>query len=322
MDRFAGTNMGRQRRGRRAAAAVLVLGLLTAGCTALPGKVAESALSHGESAPKEQQATSGAQPLLLPADVTGGAQVAVESEQGKLQLLTKSGSKWSAVSGPLDLKDAQIRIQQTSSGPLVVWMGHLPEHAAFAVTLKGAAVVPAAGGEPTFRAWVVTGGKLQATDYYQAVAPKPPAATAIVVDKGINALWFYQDGKLVLTKRVATGRYLQAPFPTLQNQANNSITPLGTFTVGKKVVNPIYYHDNIPGGDPKNPLGTRFMGLNVFQGDGAGIWAIHGTNEPDLIGQWVSDGCVRMHTEDAVQLFDMVEIGTKVQIIDSYHTNS
>jgi len=41
---------------------------------------------------------------------------------------------------------------------------------------------------------------------------------------------------------------------------------------------------------------------------------IHGTNQEDLIGQPVSHGCVRMRNEDIIKLFEMVTVGTPVEI--------
>jgi lipoprotein-anchoring transpeptidase ErfK/SrfK len=42
------------------------------------------------------------------------------------------------------------------------------------------------------------------------------------------------------------------------------------------------------------------------------LYRIHGTNEPQSIGKSVSSGCIRMLNEDVAELFEQVEIGTKV----------
>ncbi len=54
-------------------------------------------------------------------------------------------------------------------------------------------------------------------------------------------------------------------------------------------------------------LGTRRLVL----GDGYGL---HGTNQPESIGQAVSHGCVRLRNEDIERLYDMVPVGTPVYI--------
>jgi lipoprotein-anchoring transpeptidase ErfK/SrfK len=65
----------------------------------------------------------------------------------------------------------------------------------------------------------------------------------------------------------------------------------------------------LPGG-PENPLGARAMYL--FQGNKDTLYRIHGTNEPEQIGQAVSSGCIRMSNIDAIDLYNRVKIGTKV----------
>jgi lipoprotein-anchoring transpeptidase ErfK/SrfK len=65
----------------------------------------------------------------------------------------------------------------------------------------------------------------------------------------------------------------------------------------------------LPGG-PENPLGSRAMYL--YQNGRDTLYRIHGTNEPDQIGQAVSSGCIRMSNIDAIDLYGRVKIGTKV----------
>jgi lipoprotein-anchoring transpeptidase ErfK/SrfK len=59
-----------------------------------------------------------------------------------------------------------------------------------------------------------------------------------------------------------------------------------------------------------NPLGARAMYL--YQGKVDTQYRIHGTNEPDTIGQAVSSGCIRMMNSDVMDLYNRVPIGTKV----------
>jgi lipoprotein-anchoring transpeptidase ErfK/SrfK len=62
-------------------------------------------------------------------------------------------------------------------------------------------------------------------------------------------------------------------------------------------------------GGPNNPLGARAMYL------GSSLYRIHGSNEPQTIGQAVSSGCFRMTNEDVVDLYNRVRVGAKVTII-------
>lgn len=57
-------------------------------------------------------------------------------------------------------------------------------------------------------------------------------------------------------------------------------------------------------------FGSRWLGLNVPWG----IYGIHGTNKPHLIGEDVSSGCIRMHNKDVEQLYEMISIDTPVLI--------
>jgi lipoprotein-anchoring transpeptidase ErfK/SrfK len=57
-----------------------------------------------------------------------------------------------------------------------------------------------------------------------------------------------------------------------------------------------------------NPLGARAMYL------GGSLYRIHGSNEPDSIGQAVSSGCIRMLNDDVVDLYARVSVGTRVVV--------
>ena len=62
-------------------------------------------------------------------------------------------------------------------------------------------------------------------------------------------------------------------------------------------------------GGPENPLGARAMYL------GSSLYRIHGSNEPETIGQAVSSGCIRMLNEDVVDLYERVKVGTRVVVL-------
>ena len=62
-----------------------------------------------------------------------------------------------------------------------------------------------------------------------------------------------------------------------------------------------------------NPLGARAMYL--YSGKRDVGYRIHGSNEPDTIGQAVSSGCIRMLNADVEDLYNRVRIGTKVVVL-------
>ena len=64
----------------------------------------------------------------------------------------------------------------------------------------------------------------------------------------------------------------------------------------------------MPGG-PNNPLGARAIYL------GSTLYRIHGSNEPETIGQAVSSGCFRMVNEDVIDLYGRVRVGTAVHVL-------
>ena len=62
-----------------------------------------------------------------------------------------------------------------------------------------------------------------------------------------------------------------------------------------------------------NPLGARAMYL--YNGKGDTGYRIHGSNEPDTIGQAVSSGCIRMLNADVEDLYNRVKVGTQVTVL-------
>lgn len=62
-------------------------------------------------------------------------------------------------------------------------------------------------------------------------------------------------------------------------------------------------------GGPENPLGARAMYL------GSSLYRIHGSNEPDTIGQAVSSGCIRMTNDDVMDLYERAKVGTRVYVM-------
>jgi len=65
-------------------------------------------------------------------------------------------------------------------------------------------------------------------------------------------------------------------------------------------------------GGEGNPLGARAIYL------GSTIYRIHGTNMPETIGQKVSSGCIRMLNADVIDLYNRINIGTKIVVLPNY----
>lgn len=74
------------------------------------------------------------------------------------------------------------------------------------------------------------------------------------------------------------------------------------------------YAGGVPGG-PNNPLGAR--ALYLYRNGKDTMFRIHGTNQPQTIGQAVSSGCVRMMNHDVIDLYERARVGSKVVVIQA-----
>jgi hypothetical protein len=70
-------------------------------------------------------------------------------------------------------------------------------------------------------------------------------------------------------------------------------------------------------GDPQNPLGKFWLGLNGTDGDAVGKegFGIHGTIDPDSIGKEMSHGCIRLINDDVEQVYEMLIDGKSTIIV-------
>ncbi len=130
----------------------------------------------------------------------------------------------------------------------------------------------------------------------------------IIINLGDLRIYFYKNHLLIGTYPIGIGR-------------SGWETPLGLAEVIEKKIDPFWIPpDSVREEDPslpkivapgeENPLGTRAIYLSMPS------YLIHGTNKPYGVGMKVSHGCIRMYPEDVESLFDLVEVGTKVNIIN------
>ncbi len=125
----------------------------------------------------------------------------------------------------------------------------------------------------------------------------PVAKRVIVVSLEDRKLALVEDGQVKKVYTVAVGK-------------PSTPSPTGTFTIARRVKNPVYQHEGKvvqPG--PGNPVGTRWMGLSVKG------YGIHGTNEPKSIGKAASHGCIRMAKKDLEEMYEMVGVGDSVELV-------
>jgi lipoprotein-anchoring transpeptidase ErfK/SrfK len=70
---------------------------------------------------------------------------------------------------------------------------------------------------------------------------------------------------------------------------------------------------NFVEGGPHNPMGAR--GIYLFTGNKDTLFRIHGTNQPEYIGQAISSGCIRLTNEDVIDLYNRVKMGSIVVVL-------
>ncbi len=123
-----------------------------------------------------------------------------------------------------------------------------------------------------------------------------PCEWSIRVSKSQFLLCLYHGKQLFRIYHISTGQHDR--------------TPVGTFVINTKTMHPAWYDGTrkIPYGDPRNILGTRWMGIQATGDTDPSLrgFGIHGTTEPDSIGTASSLGCVRMLNPEVEELFDFV----------------
>lgn len=124
----------------------------------------------------------------------------------------------------------------------------------------------------------------------------------IIINKDNNTLYHIKEGHVLNRYPVATGK-------------TPGYTPEGKFIIVNKIVDPAWggagRYTPVKGGAPNNPLGRRWMGLNI---KGGGVYGIHGNSHKESIGRYISLGCIRMFNGDIEALFNIINVGTPVWI--------
>ena len=145
----------------------------------------------------------------------------------------------------------------------------------------------------------------QVVDY-----PRNEPPGSILVDSDARYLFYVQPGHKAVRYGVAVGQ--------------EALAFSGTATIGRMAEWPDWiptpdikarlgpFPDRVAGG-PANPMGARAMYL--YQGNKDTLYRIHGTNQPERIGQAVSSGCIRMTNEDVIDLYDRARQGATVVVL-------
>lgn len=122
-----------------------------------------------------------------------------------------------------------------------------------------------------------------------------PALTKVIVDKKTFTATVYHNDKPVRAFPIAYG---SNPDGKSKQAVGDCRTPEGNFKV-------LYKEKR-----PYEGVATRAMWLDTRWGD----IGFHGTPMPDSIGSKASHGCIRMYSQDSIELFKIVRNGTPVTV--------
>jgi lipoprotein-anchoring transpeptidase ErfK/SrfK len=142
-------------------------------------------------------------------------------------------------------------------------------------------------------------------DYHRKEAPG-----TIVIDTDARFLYLVQAGGKAIRYGVTVGEEAQG-WSGVAKIGNMTEWPGWTPTAGEhQRLDPLPKF--VPGG-PANPMGARAMYL--FANGKDTLFRIHGTNQPEYIGQAISSGCIRLTNEDVIDLYARVKMGSPVVVL-------
>lgn len=161
---------------------------------------------------------------------------------------------------------------------------------------------------------------LAAAPYEKATIPEPyrrhivdyhrkEQPGTILVDSDARYLYFVQENGKAIRYGVTVGEEALA-FAGVAKVGRKAEWPTWTPTadIKKRMDVP-----NFVGPGPQNPMGAR--AIYLFEGNKDTLYRIHGTNQPEYIGQAISSGCIRMTNEDVIDLYNRVKPGAVVVVL-------
>ena len=136
---------------------------------------------------------------------------------------------------------------------------------------------------------------------------------SIVVNISQRRLYLVQAGGRAMRYGIGVGRSEGANFRGTGIIGRKEKWPHWTPTANMIAAMPQYrpYAGGMEGG-PENPLGAR--ALYLYRDGRDTFFRLHGTTEPETIGQAVSSGCIRLFNQDIIELYDRVPVGTRVTV--------
>lgn len=148
---------------------------------------------------------------------------------------------------------------------------------------------------------------------------------SIIVSVADQRMVLWQDGAEVSRFPISTSRF------GLGDRWGSYATPLGNLEVAAKIGQSVregtVFKERRPTGEvlPPNapgrdPIVTRIIWLRGLEAQNHNSYGryiyIHGTPEEKLLGKPVSWGCIRMASKDVVKVFEAIDVGARVEILN------
>ena len=163
---------------------------------------------------------------------------------------------------------------------------------------------------------------LEAAPYASAVIPRPyrrhivtfyrkEEPGTIVVDTDARYLYYVLPDHKAIRYGIAVGEQAMA-WSGVAKVGRKTEWPSWTPTASEKA------RLDVPpyvGPGPQNPMGARAMYL--YENGKDTLYRIHGTNQPEYIGQAISSGCIRMTNQNVIDLYKRVKVGTVVVVLQA-----
>ncbi len=127
----------------------------------------------------------------------------------------------------------------------------------------------------------------------------PETGFFVLVDVSENREYVFQNEKLLMENLVSTGSLIRFKL--------SYYTPIGVWKITEKKKT-----------NPNSEFGPYFLRLGKWDGKDfvSTAIALHGTNEPELLGKFASHGCIRHSNEVILHLAQILPIGTIVETIE------
>jgi lipoprotein-anchoring transpeptidase ErfK/SrfK len=139
------------------------------------------------------------------------------------------------------------------------------------------------------------------------------APGTLIIDTSERFLYLIQPNNVALRYGVGVGR---DGFTWSGTERISRMKEWPDWFPPKEMIERQPYLPRFMAGGETNPLGARALYL------GNTVYRIHGTNQPSTIGSFVSSGCIRLTNDDVEDLYNRVNIGTRVVVLPGSNPNT